>query len=448
MQPLLRRFGDYNLAALGVLALLFAALGAGGANSAGAAALLACALSLCLLIAAIAAPAGALDQTLRANGLAILAALAFIALALLSATGPFAVFAPHPRFDEPALARASLSPYRTLEGVGAFLGPCAAYLLGALAAPNARARDQVGRWTMALGFLYGMFALYLFFSGAQVGPRLDVAIGSANAAATVFGMLMVAGAVMATRAARGRLSGQAQTRLPAALTWARFAYGAPLSLAASFVLFACLLLTASRGGLIATLAALAVYAALLAPQLLKSQRMRQGATAAPVLVMCGALALMFARGGEDVLARFALSQADAEVRATLASAHWSMFLERPLLGHGLNTYHELNTLAQTPDNWRALFAAGSAHNIFIQALEETGLIGLGLLALMLAVPLARALMRLIAGGRGVEWAAGALGLTTLVLLHGLVDFGLQTPAVAALYAFLIGAAAGRPAGRA
>jgi hypothetical protein len=63
---------------------------------------------------------------------------------------------------------------------------------------------------------------------------------------------------------------------------------------------------------------------------------------------------------------------------------------------------------------------------------------------MLAPLMARALRRLARGEGGVEWAAAALAMSALLLLHGLVDFALQVPAIAAFYAFMLGACVGAP----
>lgn len=442
MTALFRLLGTLNAGAFVVLALIFTALLTGGANSASGAALLALALLACLIGVAALAPSR-IDRVIGAYWLSCIAALGFIAWALAtSVSGAWGVLPAHPFWSAMGLdaGQLSLSPYRSLEGLAAFIAPCVAFLLGALAAPDSKSRDQLGRWAVALALLYCVIALAFFFSAqARPGGRLDPSASSANAAATTFGLLLVLTMIMLVRAGRGRLA--APIKAPPKLHWARFAYAAPLSLATAILLFAGLLLTASRGGLVATLVALLVFSALMAFAALKDTKASRGIAAAPLLALAVAFVLIFARGGEEVLRRFALSGADAEVRAQLGDAHFAAFAERPLLGHGLNTYHELNILAQTPENWRALHGTGSAHNIFIQALEETGLIGLALFALMLATPLIRAGLRVIGRRSGAEWAAGVLAMTTLVFVHGSVDFGLQVPALTALFAFLLGAGA-------
>ncbi len=452
MSGVLQRLSRLNPIAALALLIIFPALLMGGANSASGGALLALALLACLLGVAIAAPRALLARTLGANGVTLCAALAFIGFGLVSTLGVSGETA-HPlwaAFDLPTRA-ASLSPYRTIEGAASFVAPCAAFLLGALAAPDSRARDQLGRWTMLLAAIYCILALGLFLSAqARPGGRLDPAISSANAAATVFGFLMIIAMVMIVRAARGRLTSAVGSetcsdagRASSILGVARLVIAAPLSLATAMLAFAGLLLTASRGGLLAALIGAAVFALLMAPRALSSAQVRAGALLAPLIGLGALFAVLFMRGGDEVLRRFALTADDAEVRTMLAQAHWAAFTERPMLGHGLNAYHELNLLVQTEANWRALEGVGSAHNIFIQALEEGGYVGFGLLALIFAAPLVRAFATLFGRGGGAEWAAGAIAVSALALAHGSVDFGLQVPAVAALFAFLLGAGSAR-----
>lgn len=447
MHALLRRLKEVNVAALAVLLVLFIALLLNGANSATGAALFSMTTLGAFAVAVATASRRALKNVLAANWLSIAAALTFLALAVLSATPGLALRElPHPLWaivgdDAWPL---SLSPYRTLEGAVAVLSSFAAYALGALLAPDSRARDWAGRWLVAVSILYAFIGLYLFFSpAAQGGTRLDVGVSSANAAAALFGVLALSAAALMVRAARGRLDSSVETPLRSGWRWAGFALKAPLSFAAILFLFACLLLTASRGGLVATLIGFLIFATAISTQSLKHAGARGGVLLTPVVLIAAAFLLLFLRGGEEVVQRFALAAEDLEVRRALASAHWTYVLERPLLGHGLNTYHELNSLAATPENWSALRQPGSTHNIFIQVLEETGVVGLALWALMLVTPLLRGIARITGRRSGAEWAAAAFAATALLLLHGVVDFTLQVPAIAALYAFVLGMTLGR-----
>lgn len=435
MDALFRRLGDVNAGAFAVLALLYAALLAEGANTAASAALLSALLGLTLALTAFGASRNALGQLWRTHWISIGAAFVFISvqIATLLPANLLGLEA-HPAWARAEAPTLSLSPYRTIEGLIAFAGACAAFALGALLNSTSEARSWGARWLIILGALYVLAGFYLFFAGRS-GARLDVGISSANVAASFFGMLMLGAAAMLARAWRGA----DRIDRGASMSGAAKIFNAPLSLATLILAFAALLLTASRGGLIATFLGFVAFFALLAATRLSSSGARLGAAVAPLALVIGVITLLFARGGEDVMARFALADDDWGQRKLLVEAHWPFVLDRPWLGHGLNTYHELNTQAFTEENWRALLAAGSAHNIFVQTLEETGAIGLGLFALMLGAPIVLGLLRITQKRSGREWAASAVAMSVLILSHGLVDFSLQTPALGAFYAFVLGA---------
>jgi O-antigen ligase len=154
----------------------------------------------------------------------------------------------------------------------------------------------------------------------------------------------------------------------------------------------------------------------------------------------GAVAVfMMALGADALLGRMSDVGDALRGRQELLAPHWSAFLGNPLWGNGLNTFHELNAMAATPENWDSLRFVGAAHNIYVQALEETGLIGVALFALMLTPPLWRALTRALHGSPSPHWSAALYSVGMLFLIHGVMDFDLQIPAIAALFAFCLGA---------
>lgn len=162
MRTLYEKLLDLNVGGLGVLVIVFAALVLQGANSAAAASLLTMALSMALAIAIFTTRSGELGRVMGANMLSIAAAFVFIALALISAAPGLPLsFAPEPDWTlvNAASAPLSVSPYRTLEGVVAFLAPCAAFFLALL-------RPQTGAHAIGRGggcFYWRYFTLSLAF---------------------------------------------------------------------------------------------------------------------------------------------------------------------------------------------------------------------------------------------------------------------------------------------
>jgi O-antigen ligase len=337
----------------------------------------------------------------------------------------------------------SIAPHSTLEGLGSWLAPISAFALGALTSSGRADRDWTGRWISVLTILFAVYALNDFFAfHASDGGRLNAEIVSPNAAAALFGTLALFAAAIIVRAANGRLGGSLSTLLPQPMAWSAGLVRAPLSTVALIVARACALLTASRGGLFATGVGFLAFVSLLLARRFGPGRSGKGLLFTPVLGVIAIGAWLFLRGSGPMVDRLSNVEAVAESRQILLEPHWQAFLSRPLLGNGLNTYHELNSMAATPENWAELSYAGAAHNIYVQALEEVGLVGVVLVTLMLAPPILRALKRALFSNAGVEWAAAIFGAATLLLLHGAVDFELQIPAIAALFAFGLGAFSG------
>jgi O-antigen ligase len=431
------------------LALIGAALLAGGAGPAAHSALLACALAALLAAGAALSTGHRLANVSRLHLVPLLAAVAFAAWTAISAWLADAQSAPawmralwHPLWrqfgaDHGAI---SISPYRTWEGLAGFAALAAAFALGALHTFDRRDRDWTGRLITLLAIVLAARALFLFATEReQEGGRLMAALGSANAAATLFGALSLFMSALLIRGARNRLSGL-RIRRNAAPPHPLLAplQNSPITLAALALAMACILLTGSRAGLIALIGGFGLlyfYTRTGAPADAPGpSRARAAFTALAALA-----AIFLLLGGNLLIDRLGSVRVDAETRQIMIDTHWRAFLDRPLLGHGLNTFHEINAHYSTPENWPALRQIGAAHNVFVQALEETGLIGGVLFVLMLVPPLWRASVIALKDRSGAEWAAAACASFAFAFAHGAIDFGLQVPAIGALLCYALGA---------
>ncbi len=429
--------------AIATLCALGVGLALTGAQSAASAALLAVVLLALTVAGGALASREVLAMRLAEYAVPGLAFVVFCGLALAStAMGPVAqggLFAPHPLWADMGLDRGamSLSPYRTIEGVAAFLGVAAAFALGALCVRNRADKEIIARGVVVVTLALCAYALFLYANNL-IGRahRLELNFGSPNAAATTFAVLAVSNAALALRAASGKTSGYitASESVPA---WLALMVRAPFSLAALIGASACILMTGSRAGILAAAAGVLAFITLAA------WRARSRTHAAPQLVVFGAIVGLVGvigyLGRNFAMRRLGLLDVDAQVRSEIFTEHWRAFLERPIFGHGLNTFHEINTRAQTPANFEELREMGAAHNIYVQLLEETGVVGAGVFAIILGPLLWRAARGALTSQSGYEWSAAACGASVAVLLHGAVDFGLQVPAIAALYAFILAA---------
>lgn len=360
--------------------------------------------------------------------------VAFIGLTLV----PLPATLAHPIYGRLGLAwgARSIAPYRAIEGLAALSGPVAAYAVGALVSKSREDRDLIGQILLAGGLIWSLVAFALFFrSLAEAGPRLAAGVG-ANGACTTAGTFAVLALsdILRNRDRRLRRASIAKSRI--ALPGTDLLVRAPLGVAVLVLSLAAALLTQSRGGLTSTCVGLVVTFVLYAKTGHQGARHRLTPIAA-ALVLGGFLVLAAAQIaigrvggtlGEDFATRLQLMQ-----------VHAHAFLDQPLFGHGLNSFHEINAHYSAPVSWLSTRTVGAAHNVYIQWLEETGLIGGALMTLIVAPLLWRASRALANSSSARAWAAGALGVAAVCGLHGLVDFGLEIPAVAALFAFALGA---------
>lgn len=428
-----------SAAALGPC-LIFFALARGGADGFAPAALFAAALLCVLLFALATAPREAVAAIARGNLIAAFGAAGFVAWCLLSAAPLPATLAPflaHPlgagvAWRTPSIA---LAPTDALLGLPAMLAGSAAFALGALAGAHRGVRGLCLTLLSGLALILALAALVDFTAQSRV--RLEAGLPSANIAAGLFAALSLLAAAIALRATR---RSKRSTFLPRELGWAQAMISAPLSTLAALLTLACALLTASRGGAAALLVGAIVFLVALAAAG-RQRREQSSGQLATIFGALGLLALAAAAGGAGgLLDRFQGDANSFEGRQQLIEAHWAAFLERPWLGHGLGAYDQLNAMQVNLENKGALLSAGAVHNIYVQALEETGIIGFVLLCLAVAPLLWQIMRSAIGGGRNSEIAAGALAVSTVLLGQAAVDFTLQTPALAALFGFTLGIA--------
>jgi O-antigen ligase len=158
---------------------------------------------------------------------------------------------------------------------------------------------------------------------------------------------------------------------------------------------------------------------------------------------CLALTLgvgMYVIGGDHTASRFASENANplSLSRLQLFAAYWPTFQASPWLGYGLGAFPTANGASMTVGNGMELARMGAAHNVYLQWLLQEGVPGA--LAMFGAVALI-----LLATARGVSrrasqrWLGVAcLGVAAVFAIHGLVDFALEEPSLAAFFTVMLG----------
>jgi putative inorganic carbon (HCO3(-)) transporter len=190
-----------------------------------------------------------------------------------------------------------------------------------------------------------------------------------------------------------------------------------------------LLLTQSRGGLLAYVAMLMVNAYLLAPD--RKTRVRRLALVLVVCLLAAAVAgLFFQRLGE-------IDDYTAVSRLAIWGGAFTVFARSPVVGAGFGNLRPLmGGLLGLPEGWM-----GDAHNLYLELLAESGLVGLMAFAVLIICAL-RAARRCVRQSRdefmrltGIAAFAAVCG----VMVHGTVDYLFHTiPQVAALFFLVLG----------
>jgi O-antigen ligase len=204
-----------------------------------------------------------------------------------------------------------------------------------------------------------------------------------------------------------------------------------LSLVCFILSSVALLLTQSRGGLVTYVAILLLSAYFLAPS--RKRRLQWTAAILTVSIAAGFVAgLVFER----------LSEVDNYTEITRL-AIWAgaagVFAGAPLAGIGYGNLREHLGGVIGLEEGRVL----DAHNLYLQLLAETGIIGFVAFAVLVivALRLARRVQQASGGQQDMTWIIGfaAFAGTAGVLIHGMVDYMFHaSPQFAALFFLVLG----------
>lgn len=188
-----------------------------------------------------------------------------------------------------------------------------------------------------------------------------------------------------------------------------------------------LLLTQSRGGLLAFVAMLMVSAYMLAPD--RKTRIRRLAMVLVACLVAAAVAgFFFQRLGE-------IDDYTAVSRLAIWGGAFTVFARSPVVGAGFGNLRPLmGGLLGLPEGWM-----GDAHNLYLELLAESGLVGF-IAFTFLIVSALRAARRCMRQSRdGFTWLIGIAAFATVcgVLVHGTVDYLFHTTPQAAALFFLV-----------
>jgi O-antigen ligase len=416
-----------KVAICALLALVFLAVVAFGASEIATASLFA-GLYAAFLVGLLASCGWARRDLARLRGIKIeLALFAVLVVAVSWSLGPWGPGGAHPVWSYTTDRAGALTVDRSalLLNILQLLGLACLFV----SARVVGASEARGRWFLRIAVLaIGVYATLAFLDhiGVRRNPRLIATLLSPNSAATVFGAgLLLAVAATANRLRRQRGLAMLKRGDPEAVA----------ALGVAGILAVALMMTASRAGLAATLIGLGLF--LVWEAIAQRQRLRVAAGLGVVAVLLAVSALGLRSAGL-VAERFDKAGQDADVRQAIFAPHWEAFLSSPWFGFGLGSFPTINQLVATQDNLRMLFDVRAVHNLYLQWLEEAGVIG----ALAMAALFVVLLWPVVRGGlkEGVvgAWSRAAACAAVVFLLHGVTDFALQVPAIQALAVLVLG----------
>jgi O-antigen ligase len=190
-----------------------------------------------------------------------------------------------------------------------------------------------------------------------------------------------------------------------------------------------LLLTQSRGGLLAYAAVLLVSAWFFAPD--RKARIRGVAIVLVACILAAVVAGLFFQRLTEIDDFTTVS------RLAIWGGAFTVFVHSPVLGTGFGNLRTLmGGLLSLPDGW-----TGDAHNLYLELLAETGIVGFAAFAFLIGVAMRRAMRQYRRSqdefGKIIGFAVFAAIIS--VLVHGIVDYLFHTtPQVTALLFLLLG----------
>ena len=344
--------------------------------------------------------------------------------------------------DRPLDGSVSINPSGTVTDLISLLGVAAVFLIAVF---EGRDPQQARRLVVAvalIGFAYAIYGLVVFFSGNEwvawspkrfYADSLSSTFVNRNSYGVFAGLATLAAVALLTTglAAATARHKRMQDRLE---SWLQFVSGyGGIWLLAVLTGLTAQLLSASRAANAASLVGIAVFLAIY----LAVRR-----TKAPILLTSLLLSTLLVTGffmlSGDVLSdRLQMSDGTLETRADIYELTLIAINDHFWLGAGYGAFEDAFRLySGLFDGFGPAFSA--AHSVYLETIFELGVpaaIGLFLSVAICVYVCARGIF---VRRRDRMYPALAISATLIVGLQGIVDFAIQTPSIATLYAVILG----------
>lgn len=317
---------------------------------------------------------------------------------------------------------ATMDKSSTIIEIVKLLGIGCVFLIGAAIGGSSRRAIASLHSLLIIGAVFGLWA-FLGGSSGEIdqtqGRRLEAHFRSPNTAGSVFAALLLIGIGIAAQKWRSETS---RERLLAVAPW----------LCICLISLACVLASLSRGALAAVLLGLCLFGLL---HLITGHRASLSRFLAPSLLGMGVVILI---AGQQTLERLIRTPGDMQMRSAIWETHWQAFTAAPLLGYGLGTFETVNRTLLNADNFAALWNIRSAHNVYLQWIEEAGALGAAAMFACVGAIVAISIRTTLQAGRLRAVLAGLTCGEAVLLVHAATDIALHTYSVACFFAFILG----------
>ncbi len=115
----------------------------------------------------------------------------------------------------------------------------------------------------------------------------------------------------------------------------------------------------------------------------------------------------------------------------------SAIVDRPVTGHGAGAFESYFQKYKNAD-FGGVYSINKAHNSYLEFAADAGIPALILILVVIGGIAITSLTGMRRRKQDASYPAIGFSATALVALHSLVDFSLQIPAVATLYAVILG----------
>ncbi len=337
---------------------------------------------------------------------------------------------PGPRPVAPDMAWLELSKLIALGAI---------FVTGALLGRSEDRRRKLTTLIIGASTLYLLLSFYLWRKdplilwGEPKGAhayRFTATLLNANAAACLIGALVLIGV---GRLVHSTLSFRRMIWAPEEALWPG------LALITVVLGIAGILVTASRVGLAGVvIGGLALI--ILTPPRSSQSRLRRSLLPALAIIGLGLVVILMV-GGAPTFER-AVGASDVDIRWQAWRMHAELLLRSPWFGYGLGSFRQLHQANLDFAHALTLWDLGAVHQPLLQAAVEGG----APFALLIAATIvAAAYPAAIAFGRdapGKRWATSIALAALLILVNSSVDIAMNVPAIASLFALLLGVLAG------